>query len=252
MNGPERRVLVATRDLPKDEQGFVHATEIAKKTGLSQRDVVASLQALAEEGYAEFVRLQDERYTAYITPKGRLWLSQNSLAQPDEPEDDSTPAKAILRGLLPFEDGDTLIGRKSEVQDLVTIIQSQDFRFGVVWGRSGCGKTSVLRAGLLPALREARIYPFYLSRPTSDPKEALFAEIGRQLSSTESTPGGPTIEELMTLLAAQGGGYTRGIVIIDQFEEFFLINRTKESQSSFRTWLGQQIRNSSVPQGNRI
>jgi hypothetical protein len=79
----------------------------------------------------------------------------------------------LLRGLLPFEDGDRLHGRRLDVQSLITIIRSTGFSFGVVWGASGCGKTSLLRAGLLPALRESGLLPFYLFRPPDDPVSAI-------------------------------------------------------------------------------
>jgi hypothetical protein len=150
--------------------------------------------------------------------------------------------KALLRGLLPFEDGDALIGRDTEIQDLLTILLSKEFRFGVVWGRSGCGKTSLLRAGFLPALRKANVRPFYVGRPAGDPREGICAEVRKELP-----PGGVPADDLAALLAAHGGGLARYVLVIDQFEEFFLINRTKEAQAPFRAWLGQQLRDSGLP-----
>ncbi|MGO7359977.1 hypothetical protein ACCS66_35465 [Rhizobium ruizarguesonis] len=117
--------------------------------------------------------------------------------------------KALLRSLLPFEDGDELVGRDQEVQSVLTIVLSGGFQFGVVWGRSGCGKTSLIRAGLLPAVRAAKRYPIYYERPTdemmADPQATLQSWVQAGQGEDRSKPT---------------------VVVIDQLEAFFL--RTKE------------------------
>lgn len=117
--------------------------------------------------------------------------------------------KALLRSLLPFEDGDELVGRDLEVQSVTTIVRSGGFRFGVVWGRSGSGKTSLIRAGVVPALRAAGLFPMYFDRPVeelmADPASALqsWAQVGE---------AGQQAQKL--------------VLVIDQLEGFFL--RTKD------------------------
>ncbi|MBE3025746.1 hypothetical protein [Janthinobacterium sp. GW458P] len=115
---------------------------------------------------------------------------------PQEPP--HTHDTSILRSFLPFEQGDTLIGRRSDCTDAMAILQGADFRFGVIWGESGCGKTSFLRAGLVAELRRRGHVPIYLGRPTDDP--------------------GTVIERAFR----QYGGAARLFVILDQFEEYFL------------------------------
>ena len=62
---------------------------------------------------------------------------------------------AYLRGLLPFQSGDRLLGRDGDVASLLTRVEAPEFRFGYLSAEAGCGKTSLIRAGLLPKL-EAR------------------------------------------------------------------------------------------------
>ena len=56
-------------------------------------------------------------------------------------------------GLRPFleSDAEYFFGRESQVEDLLMRLGRQ--RFLAVTGSSGCGKTSLIRAGLLPALQ---------------------------------------------------------------------------------------------------
>lgn len=80
---------------------------------------------------------------------------------------------AILRGPLPFEEGDPLPLRRRDVQQLFTLVSSRAFRCGILWGESGCGKSSLLRAGLVPMLRDGGFLPVYVATPTKDPCQAI-------------------------------------------------------------------------------
>src|SRR5258708_38795325 len=57
-------------------------------------------------------------------------------------------------GLRPFEaeDQPLFFGREAQVSGMLR--QLEDHRFVAVVGSSGCGKSSIVRAGLLPAVRE--------------------------------------------------------------------------------------------------
>jgi hypothetical protein len=166
--------------------------------------------------------------------------SPRIIVQPGEP----IPSTAVLRGLLPFEDGDKLIGRTVDLQALNTLVRSSGFRFGVVWGQSGCGKTSLLRAGFVPALREQGVRPLYLIKPTADP----IAAINTHVTSTNGSHHTSTSEdELSGELLKPADGYTSTLIIIDQFEEYFLINRTKQSVEPFQKWLTRCVDDANLP-----
>src|SRR5262249_32853446 len=61
------------------------------------------------------------------------------------------------KGLRPFEETDAAdyFGREALTQHLIARLR--DTRFLAVVGRSGCGKSSVVRAGLIPALRSGAV-----------------------------------------------------------------------------------------------
>jgi len=103
-----------------------------------------------------------------------------------EVEEPSAPT-AILRGSLPFEEGDLLPLRGKDIQQLYTLVASSTFRFGVLWGTSGCGKTSLLRAGLAPMLRKNGYLPVYVATPAKEPRQAIYAALkaGVQIPGTD-------------------------------------------------------------------
>ncbi len=150
---------------------------------------------------------------------------------------------ASLRGLLPFEEGDELPGRRRDIQDLYTLIANTTFRFGVLWGEAGCGKTSLLRAGLVPTLRKNGFLPLYLPKPTKEPRDAI-----RAVWVKESTDGADQPDkDIKTLLRQTAPKVKKVVVIFDQFEEFFLINRTPRSRAGFNKWLGECVADDGLP-----
>jgi HEAT repeat protein len=61
-----------------------------------------------------------------------------------------------LRGLDPFGEAerDVWAGREAERDDIAKMVSGDGFRAGLVYGEPGVGKTSLIRAGLLPNLRD--------------------------------------------------------------------------------------------------
>lgn len=166
-------------------------------------------------------------------------LQKKKIAKVTQP----LAASATLRGLLPFEDGDPLPGRGRDVQDLYTLVANSTFRFGVVWGESGCGKTSMLRAGLVPRLRESGNLPVYVPKPGSDPMDAIRSVLIRMIPDlTEDRES--TLNQLLTTFTKKDA---RVVIILDQFEEFFLSNRTAKSRTAFIKWLQNETQRSGNP-----
>jgi hypothetical protein len=159
-----------------------------------------------------------------------------------EPPEQLAPT-AALRGLLPFEEGDELHGRAHDEQLLYTLITSSTFRFGVLWGESGCGKTSLLRAGVVPMLRQHGFLPLYIGKPTKEPRMAIRAALKKETGGTAAEPR----EDLKKLFSAAVPKGKTIVVILDQFEEFFLINRTPRSRASFIKWLGDWVADPDLP-----
>jgi formylglycine-generating enzyme required for sulfatase activity len=115
-------------------------------------------------------------------------------------------------------------GRDAEVQEL--LIRLRHERFLMVVGPSGSGKSSLVYAGLLPALTQSSYWPAGTwlvrdLRPGAHPLEALATTLG----------GAPSPETVMGLLAAHAPA-TRVLLVIDQFEELFAL-AARESQIAF-------------------
>jgi hypothetical protein len=144
---------------------------------------------------------------------------------------------AALRSLLPFVEGDRLLGREADVQAVVALIDSNDSGFGVLLGESGSGKTSLLRAGLLPRLRQAGYLPIYVSRSGSDPLSRLAASLREPPASLIVDPAKPLGEQVLAALATASAQSKKVVVIFDQFEEFFLADRRTEKRGPFMEWL---------------
>ena len=64
-----------------------------------------------------------------------------------------------LRGLDPFGEAerDVWQGREAERDEIATLVTAEAFRAGLLYGEPGVGKTSLVRAGLIPYLRDRGI-----------------------------------------------------------------------------------------------
>jgi hypothetical protein len=135
-----------------------------------------------------------------------------------------------FRGLSPFQesDRDRFYGRGEDTAALLTMTGRASFRFGVLYGDSGAGKTSLITAGLMPRLREAGRLPLYC-RSYQDPLAALLEECARQtrLRPRESEPPLAYLRRVAEVRDAEV------VAVFDQFEEFFLNVRSVRARAPF-------------------
>lgn len=112
-------------------------------------------------------------------------------------------------------------GRERLVDEILRVLQDQrtDSRGGplAIVGRSGAGKSSLLQAGLLPAIRDGR-----LEVPGS-----------RHWRQVVLTPGEHPLRVLDRWQAAAGSGARDAIVCVDQFEEVFTTCSDEAERSAF-------------------
>jgi WD40 repeat protein len=148
----------------------------------------------------------------------------------------ATIEAAAFRGLLPFQeaDRDRFFGRDAETAALVAMVAHADFRFGVLYGDSGSGKTSLLRAGVIPRLWDAGFAPVYV-RSHKGPLEALAAEC-RRVSGVAAREGEPVAAYLGRVTDALDETV---VVVLDQFEEFFVAFRTDAAREPFLAALAE-------------
>jgi WD40 repeat protein len=160
---------------------------------------------------------------SYVAARHRAFMTRNAI-----------PAGAAFRGLLPFQeaDRDRFYGRETDTAALFEMIRHSDFRFGVLFGESGCGKTSLLRAGLLPKLWEEGYVPVYC-RSYKDPLAAAL-EACRKRSHVNAIEG-ESPKEYLSRAACELGATI--VIVCDQFEEFFISHKSREEREPFLSFI---------------
>ena len=149
-----------------------------------------------------------------------------------------TPARVAAEGICPFKglasfepvDADYFFGRERLVAELVARLVGAGF-LGIV-GPSGSGKSSVLRAGLLPALAGGVLpgsegWRRLLLRPGERPLE----ELRRVLVSGAKDP----LAEALDTLPSDA----RLLLAVDQLEELFTACRSDAERAAFADTLAR-------------
>jgi WD40 repeat protein/serine/threonine protein kinase len=156
----------------------------------------------------------------------------------------SSLTDVAFRGLLPFQESDRerFYGREAETLALLRTVSQQDFRFGVIFGESGCGKTSLLKAGLVPKLWEEGFVPVYC-RSYKDPLASLLEEC-RKRSRLEIRDDELPLDYLRRVSEELGGTL---VVICDQFEEFFINFRAEAEREPFVSFVAACNADASLP-----
>lgn len=95
-----------------------------------------------------------------------------------------------LRGLDAFGEAerDVLLGRDRQRDELAQLVTSDSFRAGLLYGEPGVGKTSLLRGGLIPHLRDQGIVALVCEDPL-EPSASLatgLAAFGIQMNPGEA------------------------------------------------------------------
>ena len=147
----------------------------------------------------------------------RLSLARNcSPTRPPGPQAPRTWRPYKFLDYFGPEDADLFFGRDQEIAQLQR--QFHAARSLIVYGESGTGKTSLIRAGLLPRLSPETYVPVYV-RALQEPTRAIKDEVIRQLRVDERHLELP----LARFLDAETAHLHKTVVVIlDQFEEFFL------------------------------
>jgi hypothetical protein len=148
--------------------------------------------------------------------------------------EDAVPACPYV-GLLPFDEGDAefFFGRENEIELIAANLVAA--RLTLLYAPSGVGKTSVLRAGVVPQLHRIgeedddlglrRAAVAYVRDWSGPPLQTVTGELCRALRATGASVEGPASGEPL-------GAWLRGLperasipvayLILDQFEEYFL------------------------------
>lgn len=176
-------------------------------------------------------------------------------------ESDSQPRSAEVmhspyRGLQYFREEDAALfcGREEYRKKLEKLVQQQ--RLIGVTGASGCGKSSLVRAGLVPQLRRPAgnrdVWEILTLMPTKDPLHAVATafqplldpetenledrktQINRRASRLKS--GELQLRDLVDLVFERQPGTTKLLLFVDQWEEFYTLC---EELTERRSLIGQ-------------
>ncbi|MBE0681505.1 MAG: helix-turn-helix domain-containing protein [Anaerolineales bacterium] len=156
------------------------------------------------------------------------------------------------KGLSYFEetDADLFVGREALTEKLTASVLSLTLsgslnkgRFLAVVGASGSGKSSLVRAGLLPALRWNKTsadWNIHVFTPATHPLESLAASLTRENNSVMPTTTlmddmGLDPRSLQIFAKRKLGLETnaRLLLVIDQFEELFALCRSEDERTAF-------------------
>lgn len=150
-------------------------------------------------------------------------------------------------GSAAFDTAQWFFGRESLAGEL--LIRVRRHRFVTVVGASGAGKTSLLRAGLLPRLRErpAEFQPILL-RPRHHPLE----ECAIMLANRLRRPVAPLLRELrrdplalhrlLAQLPGKQAPETEVVLVVEKFEELFARGADAQERSEFLAALCAAVR----------
>jgi cell division protein FtsL/energy-coupling factor transporter ATP-binding protein EcfA2 len=150
-------------------------------------------------------------------------------------------------------------GRDDEIDELARRIEQTPLV--VLFGKSGLGKTSLLRAGLLPRLRERRVLPVYVRLTFQPGAPALMDQVrdalGDALAAEHVDAPAPAADEpLWRYLHRSGLEFWSAdnhlltpLLVFDQFEEVFTLGAADTAAvARFAVELGDLAENR-IPQG---
>ena len=164
------------------------------------------------------------------------------------------PGEPPFKGLQYFEESDAerFFGREQLTAQLVAKL-CESAALTVIIGASGSGKSSIVRAGLIPALKRGQpltddVRPpdgssqwgVYLITPTAHPLEALALALTRDVESVTATATllddlAREPRSLMLYLKRAAAEFQRPhcLLVVDQFEELFTLCHDEFEREAF-------------------
>jgi WD40 repeat protein len=220
-------------------------------TAIRQNQTDALVAVLADR-YPSHPPLQAAiaNYRHFLAAGGQF--NAQALLADSAPDDDvPAPGESPYQGMAYYDvaDADRFFGREALTAELVDHLRQQPLL--AVVGASGSGKSSLVRAGVMPALQgkmplvdgkpppagSAR-WAYHLITPTARPLESLAASLTRSSESVTATSTliddlGRDARSLHLYARRLVSGEQRLLLLVDQFEELFTLCKNETEQGAF-------------------
>jgi WD40 repeat protein/energy-coupling factor transporter ATP-binding protein EcfA2 len=159
-------------------------------------------------------------------PEGREVALACLLAELQRPVPEALPRPPCpYPGMVPFDEKDAqhFFGRENEIDALALKLRHQSLLF--VIGPSGSGKSSLVRAGLVPRLHERQPGEWLIRtfRPAGSPLFSLCQTLGIPYAGQEHDWA-----QAVQIALAENAPVRRLLLIVDQFEELFVPGMERE------------------------
>jgi hypothetical protein len=172
-----------------------------------------------------------------VTPRARISLEQTPAAQ------------QVFRGAAALTEAEGLYGREEELRRLLGQVAYVGTRFLTVWGETGCGKTSLVQAGLAPELKRlGHFLPVIVYRwddPELNVRRALEQVSGLPPESIASLASSASLHDCLQHVAQRTGKTV--VVVCDQFEQFFTSHPERSDRAPFLRAVGDCVSDFRVP-----
>jgi len=217
------------------------ATSADERTAMPRAsEVVPELGPLA--GIIDRCLIEDP---AHRTASARVLLAELEAVAPGHRPMQLGDGGSPFPGLAAFQEADAsrFFGRDRDIEQVVAELRSRPLV--AVVGRSGAGKSSLVRAGVIPALkRSGEGWDAAILRPGREP----LAVLAGLLAETASSPG-DGVAGVAQLRAEPGSlaarlrmGVTRKrrrmVLFVDQLEELYTLGAPADERASFLACLG--------------
>jgi hypothetical protein len=146
--------------------------------------------------------------------------------------------RPAIKGLLSFGSGDVEIfsrlERNQDIKSCLNLLEDDNFRLGILWGESGCGKTSFLQAGLIPELtKRGQMQGIYIQFSDKEPLITVKKALNKTLKLALSNEELEQLDLLSVLRKAIEVAQKPLILFFDQFEQFFVHYQSAEARQPF-------------------
>lgn len=214
-------------------------------------DVIVSDTALTQCIKSIRKQLDDDalnpRYVKTVPKHGYVFIGDAVEIQQEAPPttvESKTPRPYKFLDYYTENDRGLFFGREEEIENICSRILSR--RSFLLYGRSGVGKSSILRAGLIPWLQDQG-HRTCIIRSFTDPLQHM-THVVRRLVQEDGNEGvdldGQPLHELLRHYRSDPS--SRLVVMLDQFEEFFLLLE-EISRQAFINALGTLMEDDSLP-----